>query len=119
MCFVLSSDKSGSLVFIEDETNRFRNSVLNTGAMIDAGESEEHPFEDDKQPDQMIVYGAASSYNGLYDCVLFCSFQIFDVNYRTLVDESCSVMIRPLLDENDEMVLEDLVKCFKSPISTF
>jgi hypothetical protein len=120
MCYVIKHDKSGCLMLVDDETNRFRNSVLRSGSVaIDVEETENLQENGDQHPDQMRVYGAASSCNGLYDCVLFFSFKILNVNYRTLTDESCSILIRPLLDENDEMMLEDLLNCFKSPISTF
>lgn len=118
MCFVLSVDKSGSLILIDVETNGFRTSIMNTDNKDADAEADD--FEQDyEQPDQVIVYGSASSFNGLYDCVLYTKSKIYDVNYRTSKDESCSISIRPILDSNDDMVLEDIVKCLETPLKVF
>lgn len=118
MCFVLSLDKSGSLIILDDESNRFRNSVMkNESITIDL--EEELNEEENEQPDQVIVYGAVSSFNSLFDCILFTSFKIHDVNYRTLTEETCSILIRPILDSSDELILEDVASCFERPISNF
>jgi hypothetical protein len=113
MCFAVGTDKSETFVLLDDETNRLRNTVLRSGSTAIDAEGKEDQAENDEQPDQIILYGAASSCNGLYDCILFSTSKSLDVNYKRLTDESCSIIIRPLLEENDEIVLEDLVKCFR------
>lgn len=119
MCFVLSLDKSGSLIIMDDESNRFRSAIMKNEAVSIELDEEENAEEEIEQPDQVIVYGSASSFNSLFDCILFTSFKIHDVNYRTLTDESCSILIRPLLEASDEMIVEDVANCFEAPISIF
>ena len=105
---------------MDDDSSGLRNEIIKTGSnSLEPEDGEEQPEEDDEEPDQVVVYGASSSFNSLYDCILFTSTKTYNVNYKTLVDESCSVLIRPLVDPNDEMILEDIKHCFDSPISIF
>jgi hypothetical protein len=116
-CFILSHDKSDSLILMDNDSTAFRNAIIKTNSnSIETEDGEEQLEEENEEPDQIVVYGASSSFNSLYDCILFISSKPYDVNYKTLVDESCSILLRPLVDSNDEMILEDIKHCFNSPI---
>ena len=120
MCFSLALDKSESLIITEDDSSRLRSLIQEKHKdNLEVDESIEPEDIEEDEDHKIILYGAASSFNSLYDCILYNAVKPYDMNYITLTDESCTVLIRSIPEGNDETTLEDISSLFGNSTSIY